>query len=770
MESVSRRREGIKFNLHKITIILLGFLISRVDVLNSLTPFGIAFLGAYILTQNQSLGLLMSVMLGTLTFHGVAGWDYCLMAILIYMILTKLVSIERYSLIKSVVVISLIFFLFRLLIGMVTSKLTSYEILIIGFESILFFTISYVFAFATSIGKLKSTIKNNEELICTLITLALGLSGFSRLSIYGLSIKNIISMIVVIYLSYTEGALMGTGLGLTIGMVSYMSHPEMPFIIALLTAGGLLAGLFRELGKAGSALGFVLGNGIISFYINRFGISFFAYREILIAIPAFFLLSKYLKLDLKAYLAGNQQVKDEYKDKRDRLTITRLNNTGTLFNNLSQILEKSIEKERNYSTSQVYNLIDKISNESCKSCIKYQSCWKEDYYITYYNIFNLIGNVESKLKGKRLQTFKRKCINYNALKENTLKIYEDYKRDHSWNMKLLEQRQLLAEQVENLGQVVNQLAREIDKRPIFNEQLENLLIKELKNKKIHVVELLVVELADGMEIFVEVDTSQNPNSPYLSKLEELISNALGFPVVAATSYGNILDDIKSYRFIRANRYSTLTKVLSQSNSENLISGDSYTYGQYDNVSFMAISDGMGIGKKANEESQIAIDLLEKLMETRMDKSIIIKTINSILKGRTDNEIFTTLDLAFIDLYTGKLQSIKNGSPTTFIKRADGVSLINNRSLPLGILENVDLDVYEEELEDGDIVIMMSDGILESNRNVKDSESWMKDIIASIDSWNPQAIAKEIMEIAEFVSGNGIRDDMTIMATKIWRNL
>src|SRR5690625_4057556 len=93
--------------------------------------FIISLLIGMVKTQNQSIGLLYSVMLCTLTFHWVAGWDYCLMAILIYMLLKKLVSIERYSLIKSVGIISHIFFLFRLLIGMVTSKLTSYEILII---------------------------------------------------------------------------------------------------------------------------------------------------------------------------------------------------------------------------------------------------------------------------------------------------------------------------------------------------------------------------------------------------------------------------------------------------------------------------------------------------------------------------------------------------------------------------------------------------------------------------------------------------------------
>ena len=45
---------------------------------------------------------------------------------------------------------------------------------------------------------------------------------------------------------------------------------------------------------------------------------------------------------------------------------------------------------------------------------------------------------------------------------------------------------------------------------------------------------------------------------------------------------------------------------------------------------------------------------------------------------------------------------------------------------------------------------------------------MRDIISRIDSQNPKIIADEILKIAEFVSKNGSKDDMTVMATKIWK--
>ena len=65
--------------------------------------------------------------------------------------------------------------------------------------------------------------------------------------------------------------------------------------------------------------------------------------------------------------------------------------------------------------------------------------------------------------------------------------------------------------------------------------------------------------------------------------------------------------------------------------------------------------------------------------------------------------------------------------------------------------------------------MMSDGILESNSLVENQEKWLGDLIEKIDSQNPQVIVNEIMDIARMANEGRERDDMTVMATKIWRN-
>ena len=114
--------------------------------------------------------------------------------------------------------------------------------------------------------------------------------------------------------------------------------------------------------------------------------------------------------------------------------------------------------------------------------------------------------------------------------------------------------------------------------------------------------------------------------------------------------------------------------------------------------------------------------------------------------------------------------IKTGAPATFVKKKDRVEIINTQSLPVGILKDVDFNIYEEYIEDGDIIIMMSDGVLEASRDIENTELWMKEIIMSIDSINPQVIANKVLERAKEASINNIRDDMTVLVTKVWKNV
>src|SRR5699024_11342704 len=83
---------------------------------------------------------------------------------------------------------------------------------------------------------------------------------------------------------------------------------------------------------------------------------------------------------------------------------------------------------------------------------------------------------------------------------------------------------------------------------------------------------------------------------------------------------------------------------------------------------MAISDGMGNGVRANEESGETLRLLQQILQTGIPEKVAIKSINSILTLRSTDEIFATLDLAVLNLHNASAKFLKIGSTPSFIKR------------------------------------------------------------------------------------------------------
>ncbi len=771
MESITNKSKlGLNIGKEEVLLLLFGFLISRVSISGRIAPFGIGFLGAYLLIKDSNPYLLLSIILGTLSLSGLQGLDYVVASVLIYLVFIKINEVEESTLLKASIITSMIFIITRLSSFFFFRSLYMYDIFLILFEGVLVFTMTYIFSFSIPFEEINSKL-DSEKLVCTFISISLVISGLSSIYFFGLSLKNIICIVIIVYLAYKQGVLLGAVTGCVLGLITYIGHAEMPFILSILTVGGLMAGLFRDLGKAGSLLGFLLGNGIISFYINKLGTSFLDYRELFIGCLIFLVLAHFVKYDLDQIFDYVTRVEVEYKKKKEDYIIKQLHRMSDLFVDLSKVLGKAIEEDDTYSNMDVYNLVDEVSNNTCKACHNFEKCWNDDYYTSYYRLLNLIGLIEMGNGDNEdlADKIKDSCTNGDLLVEKIKEYLIPLKNNQVWTSKLNEQRRLLVDQLYSFGSIVENITEDIYSGSIFDEDLRRLLINEIKNRRINIVDLSVVQLpGDNLEVLVEMRNPINSTSE-IEEMRGLISEALGFNISTDYVLGNNVRS-KILKFKKNNRFTTLTEVSTAANSENKVSGDSYSFGEMGNTNFIAISDGMGIGKKANRESSVAIDLLEKLMEINMDKSMIIRTINSFLRSKSNDEIFTTLDLGFLDLYTGKLQMIKNGSPSTFIKRKDRVDVISSKSLPIGILADVDSNLYEEYLEDGDILIMMSDGVLDSNRSEGNSVEWMKRIIMGIDSQNPKKITEEVINIAKFVSGNRNKDDMTIMATKIWRTI
>ena len=195
-----------------------------------------------------------------------------------------------------------------------------------------------------------------------------------------------------------------------------------------------------------------------------------------------------------------------------------------------------------------------------------------------------------------------------------------------------------------------------------------------------------------------------------------------------------------------------------------ISGDNYSAmelpeGRY----LLCLSDGMGSGAAACEESEAVVELTEQLMESGFSLEGTVKSINSVLLLREGEQCPATLDLHCLNLYTGDLSSRKQGAAATFIKRGEKVTVLESADMPIGWNRNVTGEESVSQLEKETFVVLVTDGVVEALPGT-DKEEFLAEILRRIKGGNPQMMAEDILALA--VGQEEPRDDMTVLVAAI----
>lgn len=190
-----------------------------------------------------------------------------------------------------------------------------------------------------------------------------------------------------------------------------------------------------------------------------------------------------------------------------------------------------------------------------------------------------------------------------------------------------------------------------------------------------------------------------------------------------------------------------------------IKGDNYLIKPLENGSFFAaLSDGMGHGINAYQESKMTINMIDKIIDFDINTQTSIQILNTFyaLKDNFDN--YATLDLIELHKNRDKATLYKMGSTFTYLVKKKDIITYANSNLPFGIN---DLIMTEElELEKNDLIVLMTDGITDSI-----DENKLKEFILLNQFKEPQKLVYEILQLIE-KQNSVIKDDMSIIILKI----
>lgn len=344
---------------------------------------------------------------------------------------------------------------------------------------------------------------------------------------------------------------------------------------------------------------------------------------------------------------------------------------------------------------------------------------------------------------------------------------EDMK-ERMWEQKMSLNREGCAVQLDAFAQMIQHSTHELDASIFEDEHLEKKLKTRFAKMGVKLLSTVFFVTENGRyEIHVTVKTHKG-QCVETKELAKVISKCVGRQMIPETkermAVGN---EYCTITCIEGPEFHTLQGVAKIGKGCECISGDNFSMLELPGgKQGIILSDGMGAGESANRESAMVVEVLEELLEAGFHKETAFQMLNTALVIGREEVRFSTIDACIFDLYSGRCEIAKAGASTTFIKRGDQIDGIRSTSLPLGVVAKFEMDQEEIDLQDGDMVIMVTDGVMDA-LPVGEQDLLMKMIIEGIHSENPKEVAHHILEQVLACSGEIPMDDMTVLVVSIW---
>ncbi|WP_338553844.1 stage II sporulation protein E [Paenibacillus sp. KS-LC4] len=763
-------------------LVAVGFLLGRAVILESLMPFAAAYFAViYFLRKDAVAWVGLSVVVGS--FFAVTPspvWIAMEIAAL-FLLFKGLEAYEKAELASAPLLVFTATLLVQLFHVFTLNTLTWYSIMLVVVEAALGFVLTLVFIQAIPVLTMskKTTALRSEEIICLMILLASVMTGAVGWVVYGMSVEHIMSRYMLVLFALAGGAPLGASVGVIAGLILSLADFNAIVQMSLLAFAGLLAGLLRDGGKMAVAFGMLLGTSILAVYVGGQGDVMASTWESVTAAIMLILTPRVMIRTISRYVPGtNEHAKSqhEYAKRVREVTAERVTQYSEMFRQLSrsfgQLNGGAVAMNRE---DEITHFMNEVAARSCASCHRQNACWGDKFYQTYKVMTEMMTTVEQERApgAKEMpRTWTAHCSKSTQVMSVMKQQYELYQNNMHWKKQIFDSRQLVAEQLTGVSQVMEDLAKEIRREGQTLHLQEEQIREALEGLGLSIREIEVINLEEGNVDIELYHTFSKGYDECRKIIAPLLTDILGEHIaVKLEEEPEKNGEATRVVFGSAKVFEIETGVAGAAKGGDLLSGDSFSMVELGNGKFaVAISDGMGNGERARQESSAALSILQQLLKSGMDEKLAVKSVNSILLLRSSDEVFATVDLAIIDLYTASTMFMKIGSTPSFIKRGKEVIPVTANNLPIGILQDIDVDMISMQLQPGDALIMMSDGIYDAPGHAVNKEMWMKRMIHELKTEDPQEMADVLLDTVVRYHKGEIIDDMTVLVARVDKHL
>ncbi|MCR1964896.1 stage II sporulation protein E [Clostridium perfringens] len=761
-----------------IMAMVAGLLISRVyldmtfGVVQVLAPFGLAYLIAitnyerkYILSS--SLG----VIVGYITlFNKVSNFSaYIIISTIVTIISMSKLNKKARNIASFIIVFSGLF-VYGVLVG--SSDIILHLIGAISVTALVFpiyYVVSYTLKCIEEINT--QHFFSIDEIVSIELFICLLIVGIGTISINDISFRNIAAILFIIALAFISDTNMGAGAGITMGIILGFATGNLMESIAIYGACGLVAGIFRESGKLFTALSFNIIFIIVTLYSGVFNnISFI---EALVGTGIFLLIPKKIYNKISLEINKDKKVghfsEVRFSEIKDELT-ERLKDFTEVLSVMGKSLNNLVGNDKLAIKNKGNALVENLSDRTCSDCDMRYMCWKRELHQTYNAFSDLIRNYENN-SGAFPHELEKKCIKKYALVKNLEDIMNIYMVNETLKSRLGEGRKILSNHINNMSVTISEIVDEFGNELHLCTDVEKSIKKSLLKYGINFGSLICYNDKNGrIKIKMQMENCMGSQTCIKTVLP-IISETIGKNMSIGSEGCNINSKNNMCEIVieEATKYHINSHVAVATKEGEKFTGDSYSYGRTKDGNYITvISDGMGSGPEAGLESKVSVEIIEKFMEVGFDEKIAIDAVNAIMSIKfSEDEKFSTLDMNKIDLYTGNAKFMKVGAIESFIKRGNKVEVINSNTLPFGVLEEPDVDTVEKQVSNGDVIVSISDGILDVKNDGSFDTTWLIEFLKNTKYRQPKDLSIAILEKAKELSGGKAKDDMTVVVSKVF---
>lgn len=697
----------MRYSFEKIGIHILAFFVARCQLLG-LYPFVVPFFMAAYLQERSGIGLFLVMMLGIVSkMEMIAVVKYSIVLLFLLVMLRYTDRKRMFSNNHQIALASgMILWAFSMPYQYIVTK-QDVSLLYALLEGVIVscFVLLFEQAFVAFRVGTRRMFATNERFI--------GLFALMVVVLFGCPVitepVNVVFLLcsgLLLYNSYRFESSVGMATGTIVGMVLAFQLEKVGFLAVMLLLSCMIA-LLKDLGKIGVLLAYLASYILVGYLYDTSLLE----AEMLIGALAASIV--FLAMP-KRWMRRVSQVQDGC--------------TG-----MSQdLLIQEATKSRIYDFGQAFLAMEKMLLEHENERNAFEPHGLSNVYLSGDGI-SLLNVVESQ------------------------------------SNRLAELRKNFIRQLGQVGNIITTFPAEIADQSVQTELFEGRLAESCSRLGVIITKALLIKDHDGrVKVYV---------SCYMGKervvtgeqLADRVGKLLGKQMVCVDRGLTVVTREESaYSFVEEGIYMLTAGVVRRNRTGEELCGDNFSVSKIDiQKAVLMLSDGMGTGEKAYVKSEQVVELLEQLLSAGFCKELAIELLNSFVSFLADGEVSSSLDLTVLDFYTGEADFIKLGASTTFIKRKDTIEYIRSTSLPVGVLEQVEFDTCQRKLYHGDIIVMVSDGVLDGII-FEDKEEYLADIIAKQDTCNAQVMAENIMEEVCRMQRGTMRDDSTILVAGIWK--